>query len=74
MGVLGSEDTMPLLYKEFGRAMNLADALLALNTITYLRDHRGYDVDPNRLEPHPGVRSNQLARRLEYLQAGVTHD
>lgn len=74
LGVLGSEDAMPLLYKEFSRATNLADALLALNTITYLRDHLDYDVDPDRLEPHPGVGSSQLTRRLEYLRAGATRN
>lgn len=65
LGVLGTEDPMPSLYKAVHAATNQADALLALNTMTYLRDHRGYEVDSSRI--NPGIRSEQIDRRIEHF-------
>ncbi len=66
LGVLGTEDPMPILYEAVRVATNEADALLALNTITYLRDHLGYTVDPDRIEPV--IKRGHIDRRLEYLE------
>ncbi len=66
LGLLGEADTMSILYKVVSAATNQADALLALNTMTYLRDHLGYDVDPESIEPD--VMSEQIDWRLEHLK------
>ena len=67
LGVLGAGDPMPILYDAARAAENPADALLALNAMTYLRDHRGYRVDPERIALT--VQSDQVDWRLEHLRA-----
>jgi hypothetical protein len=66
LGVLDAEDSMAVLYEVVSSATNEADALLALNAMTYLRDHLGYDVDPDRIRP--SVEDDQIDRRLEHLR------
>lgn len=65
LGVLDEGDPIEHLYNIVSEAMNQADALLALNVITYLRDHLGYDVDSHRIKP--GVESSQIDWRIEHL-------
>ncbi len=65
LGVLEAEDPIPVLYKAVKDATNEADVLLALNTMTYLRDHLGYEVDPMRIES--GIESRQINHRIEHL-------
>lgn len=66
LSVLGADDPMPVLYEVISSATNEADALLALNAMTYLRDHLGYDVDPDRIMA--SVKNDQIDRRLEHLR------
>ncbi len=68
LGVLGTEDALPILYELARTATVQADAALALNAMTYLRDELGYELDPALLKLNPDLQRNQVARRLEYLQ------
>ena len=70
LGVFGVENPMPVLYEAVAAAENQSDALLALNTMAYLRDFLGFEVDPDRIVPREGIGRNQLDRRLEHLVAG----
>lgn len=65
LGVLNAGEPLSALYDVIKIANNQADVLLALNAATYLRDHLGYSVDMERLEPN--VRSNQINWRLQHL-------
>lgn len=69
MGVLKTEDPMQILYEVVHSAGNEADVLLALNTMTYLRDHLGLEVDSDRIEPV--VESQQIDIRLEHLNKSI---
>lgn len=66
LGVLGGEDPMPILYTVVNQANNQADVLLALNTMTYLRDHLGYEINSGRI--FPTVKSDQIDWRVEHLK------
>lgn len=66
LGIIEIGDPMPVLYAAVAAATNHADILLALNTITYLRDYLGYDVNLNRI--HPRTVSDQIKWRLEHLK------
>lgn len=65
LGLLQAGDPVSVLYDAVSEATNQADVLLALNTMTYLRDHLGYRIDTNRIEPN--VRSNQINWRMQHL-------
>ena len=66
LGVLGEGEPIPVLYQVVNSVETEAEALLALNTLVYLRDHRKLAVDPARLMPR--LTGGQVARRLEYLR------
>lgn len=66
LGIIETGDPMPVLYDAVAAATNHADVLLALNTMTYLRDYLGYDVNLNRI--HPRTASDQIKWRLEHLK------
>ncbi|MCC5906919.1 MAG: sulfatase [Balneolaceae bacterium] len=66
LGVLGGDDPMTVLYMAVNQANNQADVLLALNTMTYLRDHLGYEINSVRITP--SVKSDQIDWRLEHLK------
>lgn len=70
LGVFGVEDPMPILYEAMAMSENQSDALLALNTMAYLRDFLGFEVDSDRIVPPEGIGRNQIDRRLEHLVAG----
>jgi arylsulfatase A-like enzyme len=65
LGVLGGEDPVPILYEAVNHASNQADVLLALNTMTYLRDHLEYEVEPEQI--NPVFETQQIEWRLEHL-------
>lgn len=65
LGVLGGESPVPILYEVVKHANSQADVLLALNTMTYLRDYLGYEVEPDQI--NPAVESEQIDWRLEHL-------
>lgn len=66
LGIIGAHDPMSVLYKIVKTAESEADVLLALNVITYLRDHLGYEVDLDRI--NPAVENPQIDWRMEYFQ------
>jgi arylsulfatase A-like enzyme len=70
LGVLGAEDPMAVLYEVISAAAYQTDVLLALNAMTYLRDHLDYNIDSDRIRPI--VESQQIERRLEHL--GASYD
>ncbi|NBC65964.1 MAG: hypothetical protein GVY07_09960 [Bacteroidetes bacterium] len=65
LGIIDDGDPMSVLYDIVNTRNNEADLLLALNTMTYLRDHLGYEVNPGSIEP--AVDSRQIGWRIEHL-------
>ncbi|MCG2590236.1 sulfatase-like hydrolase/transferase [Rhodohalobacter sp. WB101] len=65
LGIIGDGDPMSILYDIVNTRNNESDVLLALNTMTYLRDHLGYEVNPGSIEPV--VDSRQIGWRIEHL-------
>ncbi|MCO8121782.1 sulfatase-like hydrolase/transferase [Stieleria sp. TO1_6] len=62
-------ETKSFLYRSLERATNEPEALRMLNTIVYLRDFHGYQVDPDQFRfIIPVEKNGQLIRRLEYLK------
>ncbi len=66
LGVLGHGQPLETLYDVLNTVPSEAEALLTLNTVVYLRDHKGLSVDASRLKPR--FPDGQVARRLEYLK------
>ena len=57
---------MPHLYAVLNSVPSEAEALLVLNTLVFLQDHRGLTVAQDQLRPrYPG---GQVARRLDYFK------
>ncbi len=70
LGVLGEGDPRSALFDVLNTVATEAEALLTLNTIVYLRDHRSLKIDVANLQPR--FSAGQVARRLEYLRAPET--
>jgi HEAT repeat protein len=70
LGVLGHGEPLTVLYDVLNTVPSEAEALLTLNTVVYLRDHRGLDIDTSRLQPR--FTGGQVARRLEYLKQAAS--
>lgn len=59
-------DPLPHLYAVLNSVSTEAEALLVLNTLVFLQDHRGLKVAQDQLRPRsPG---GQVARRLDYFK------
>jgi len=69
LGVLGAGKPLPTLYDVLNSVPTEAEALLTLNTMVYLRDHRGLTIDTTRLRPR--FSEGQVARRIDYLNRPV---
>jgi uncharacterized sulfatase len=67
LGVLRVDDPITPLYDIINSTSDEADILLALNTMTYLRDHLGYYVNIDLVKP--AIESNQIDWRLEHLKS-----
>ena len=68
LAILGitKPDPMPHLYAVLNSVPSEAEALLVLNTLVFLQDHRGLTVAQDQLRPrYPG---GQVARRLDYFK------
>ena len=66
LGVVNTEDPMAILYEVVRSTTHVADALLALNAITYLRDHLGYNVESDHIRLT--VKNDQIDWRLDHLR------
>ncbi len=70
LGVFGVEDPMPILYEALAMSKNQSNALLALNTMAFLRDVLGFGMDSERIVPPEGIGRKKIDRRLQHLVAG----
>ena len=62
-------ETRPQCLRSLARATNEPEALRMLNTIVFLRDFHGYEVDPRKFQfIIPISPKGQLIRRLDYLR------
>lgn len=64
-------DTKPFLYRSLQRATNEPELLRMFNTIVFLQDFHGYEVDPGKFQYLPGMTidaKGQLIRRIQYLK------
>ena len=59
-------DPLPHLYAVLNSVPTEAEALLVLNTLVFLQDHRGLKVAQDQL--HPMFPGGQVARRLDYFK------
>ncbi|WP_235908711.1 sulfatase-like hydrolase/transferase [Roseiconus nitratireducens] len=72
LAVHSDVDTLGFLYRSLSRATNEPEALRMLNTIVYLQDYHGYEVDPQKFQfIIPVNPKGQLVRRLEYLRGEI---
>jgi arylsulfatase A-like enzyme len=70
LGSIGEVGIMETLYEVVSETKSPQEQLLSLNTMAYLRDYKGYKVDPARL-PKRGM--GESVRRLEYFQANSSN-
>ncbi|MFP6901601.1 MAG: HEAT repeat domain-containing protein, partial [Opitutales bacterium] len=65
LGTIKAMDPMPTLVGVLNESESSQEVLLTFNTITYLRDHKGYafDLTPVKLK----VRKGEYTRRTDYL-------
>ncbi|WP_182865995.1 sulfatase-like hydrolase/transferase [Rhodopirellula sp. JC639] len=72
LAVHSDVETKPSMYRSLERATNEPELLRMLNTIVYLRDVHGYEVDPERFQFLPVLTpidpKGQVIRRLQYLK------
>ena len=64
LGSINQDDILPPLYKVINETNSEQEQMIALNTLVYLRDFKGYKVDLIKL-PKKGI--GQAKRRIEYL-------
>lgn len=61
----GLGDPRPTLYDVLNESRSESAALLALNSLVFIRDHRRLALDATQLRPR--ITDGQVARRLDYL-------
>ena len=68
-------DTLPFLYRSLQRATNEPELLQMLNTIVFLHDFHGYEVDPDKFQFLPVLLpidpKGEVIRRLQYLKGEI---
>jgi hypothetical protein len=65
LGSIKAMNPMPALYSVLNTATTEQELTLALNTVVYLRDHKGYTYDSTKVK----LKNNKglVAWRTEYL-------
>jgi len=72
LGTVKAADPMPALYDVLATVNTEQEAMLALQTVVYLRDHQGWAFDPAKLKPK--YTGGETARRTDYLLGKTTDD
>lgn len=65
LGSIKAADPMPTLYDVLSQVDTEQEAMLAFNTVVYLRDQEGWAFDPAKLNLK--VKQGEVARRADYL-------
>lgn len=74
LAVHGDLDTKGFMYRSLQRATNEPELLRMFNSIVYLRDFHGYEIDPDQFQFLPGMKidpKGQLIRRIQYLKGEI---
>lgn len=74
LAVHSKVDTKPFLYRSLQRATNEPELLRMLNSIVFLKDFHGYDVDPDQFQFLPVINvdpKGEIVRRLQYLKGEI---
>jgi len=65
LGSINQDGVLPPLYKVISETNSQQEQMIALNTLVYLRDFKGYKVDLTQL-PQQGI--GEAKRRIQYLR------
>ena len=65
LGSVRAVDPMPTIYEVLNSATTEQELTLTLNTVVYLKDHKGYTYDPSMVKFK--FKKGLVARRIEYL-------
>ena len=66
LGSVRAVDPMPTIYEVLNSATTEQELTLTLNTVVYLKDHKGYTYDPSMVNFK--FKKGLVARRIEYLK------
>ena len=65
LGSIQHDSILSALYTVISETNSQQEQMIALNTLVYLRDFKGYKVDPKQL-PQQGI--GEAKRRIQYLR------
>ena len=68
LGILQEKDVLPTMYRIINETNSTQEQMIALNTLVYLKDFKGYTVDLKQLKTN-GI--GEAKRRLEYLRSNL---